>query len=134
MWSDIERAFDNLKIIWKIVSHPIEIWSLLDNTAIRITTTLILHNVVVSDRMMGDVNMRYNPANLVDDFWNFQMATLTQTAPEVEVVIEHATPQSVCDVFVVAGRWESLANEAEHSRLCSALMQKIINRFYVSDN
>ncbi len=74
---------------------------------------------------MGDVNMRYNPANLVDDFWNFQMATLAQTAPEVEVLVEHKTPQSVCDVVAVAGHWESLANEAEHSRLHSALMQKI---------
>ncbi len=53
------------------------------------------------------------------------MATLTQTAPEVEVLVDHTTPQSVCDVVAVAGHWESLANEAEHSHLCSALMQKI---------
>ncbi len=90
-------------------------------------TALILHNVVISDHVMGDVNMRYNPANGVEDFGNFQMATLAQTAPEVEVVVEHTTPQSVYDVVAIAGRWESLANEAEHRRLCSALMQKINN-------
>ncbi len=27
---DIERAFGNLKIMWKFASHPIEIWSLND--------------------------------------------------------------------------------------------------------
>ncbi len=72
----------------------------------------------------------------MDDFGNFQMATLTQTAFEVEVVVvvEHTTPQSVCDAIAVAGCWESLDNEAEHSHLHSALMQKIVNRFYVSDN
>ena len=61
----------------------------------------------------------------MDDFGNFQMAKLTQTAPEVEVVVEHTIPQSVCDVVAVAGHWESLANKAEHGRLCFALMQKI---------
>ncbi len=110
--------------MWKFYSCTIKIWSV-NHIARRILTALILHNDVVSDHVMGDVNMRYNPANLVDDFWNFQMATLTKTAPEVEVVVEHTTPQSVCDVVAVAGRWESLANEAEHSCLCSALIRKI---------
>ncbi len=121
---NIERAFGNLKIMWKFVSCPIEIWSLTD-IAIRILTVLILHNVVVSDHVMDDMNMQYNPANLVENFGNFQMATLTQTAPEVEVVVEHTTPQSFCDVVAVSGHWKPLANEAEHSRLHSEFMRKI---------
>ncbi len=44
---DTERAFGNLKIMWKFVSHPIEIRRLKD-IARRISTELILHNVVVS--------------------------------------------------------------------------------------
>ena len=115
-WKHVERAFGNLKVMWKFVSCPIKIGSLND-IARRILTALILHNVDVSDCVMGDVNMRYNPANLLGDFDNFETATLTQTAPEVEVVVEHISPQFVCDVVAVACRWESLANEAEHSRL-----------------
>ena len=109
--------------MWKFVSCPINIWILHDIER-RILTALILHNVVVSDHVMGDVNMRYNPVNVVDDFSNFQMATLTQTAPEVAVVVEHITPESVCDVVAVAGHWESLGNKAEHNHLCSGLIRK----------
>ena len=52
------------------------------------------------------------------------MTTLSQTTPDEEVVVENTIQQSVCDVFAVAGHWELLANEEEHSHLCSALMQK----------
>ena len=54
-WKDIERAFGDLKIMWKFVSHPIEIWSLND-IAGRISTAMILHNIVVSDCVMNDVH------------------------------------------------------------------------------
>ena len=112
---DIERAFGNLKIMWKFVSRPIEIWNLNDIASI-ISTALILHN-----------NSRYNPAHRIDDLGDFEIANLQQNAHEVEVIVDHGIPQSVCEVVAAAGRWESLANEEEHSRLRSALMQKIIN-------
>ncbi len=88
-------------------------------------TVLILHSVVVSDCVMGDVTVRYNPA--VDDFGNFHMATLPQTLSEVELVVKNTIPQPVYDVVAVAGNLESLANEEEHSHLCSVLRQKIYN-------
>ena len=113
---DIERAFGNLKITWKFVSRPIEIWNLND-IASRMSTALILHNIVVSDRVMGDVNSRYNRAHRIDDLGDFEMATLQRTALEVEVIVDNGIPQSVCDVVAVAGCWESLANKEEHSRL-----------------
>ncbi len=91
------------------------------------STALILHNVVVSDRVMGDVNLRYNPTHTIDDLGNFQMVNLPQTTPEVEVIVDNEIPQSVCDVVAVAGCWESPANEDEHSHLHSALMQNIFN-------
>ena len=123
---DIERAFGTLKIMWKFVSRPIEICNLND-IASRMLTALILHNIVVSDHIMGDVNSRYNPAHRIDGLGDFEMANLQQTAPEVEVIVDNGIPQSGCDVVAVAGCWESLANEEEHSRLQSVLMQKIIN-------
>ena len=69
-WKDVERALVTSKIMWKFVSHPIKMWSL-KNIARRILTALILHNVVISNRVMGDMNKQDNPANLVDDFGNF---------------------------------------------------------------
>ncbi len=67
MWQEatrkeIERAFGNLKIMWMFVSCSIKILSLND-IASRTLTALILHNIVVSDCVMGDVNSRYNPAH-----------------------------------------------------------------------
>ncbi len=53
---DSQRAFGNLKIMWKFVSCPIEIWSLND-IARRISAALIFSNVIVSDCVMDDVNM-----------------------------------------------------------------------------
>ncbi len=120
---DIEWVFSIVKIMWKFDSRPIKIWSLND-IARRISTALILCNVIVSDCVMDDVHMQYNPAHLVDNFSNFQMATLPQITPDVEVVVDHMIPQSICDVVAVAGHWESLADEEEHSCLCSALIQK----------
>ncbi len=72
--------------------------------------------------MVDDVNMQYNPANLVDDFGNFKMGTRPKSMPEVEVIVENKIPQSVCDVVAVDGCWESLAEEEKYSCLCSAFM------------
>ena len=67
---DIKRAFGNLKILWKFVSRPMEIWSLND-IANQITTALVLHNIVVTDRVMGNINQRYNPAATEENFCDF---------------------------------------------------------------
>ncbi len=99
---DIERAFGNLKIMWKFVFCPINIWNIKD-IASRMSTALILHDVVVSDHVMGDVNSRYNLADTIDDLGNFQMTNLPQTTPEVEVIVDNEISQSVCDVVAVAG-------------------------------
>ncbi len=49
---------------------PIEIWNLSD-IANQIMTALILHNVVVSDHVMGDVNRQYNQAKSTESFGGF---------------------------------------------------------------
>ncbi len=53
---DIKWAFGNLKIMWKFVSRPIKIWNSNDN-ARRISTALILCNIILSNHVMDDVNM-----------------------------------------------------------------------------
>ncbi len=57
------------------MSRPIEIWNLND-IASRMSTALILHNIVVSDHVMGDVNSRYNPAHRIDNLGDFEIANL----------------------------------------------------------
>ena len=66
------------------------------------STALILHNIVVSDCVMGDMNLRYNPAHRINDLGDFKMANQQQPAPEVEVIVDNGIPQSVCDVVTVA--------------------------------
>ena len=73
---------------------------------------------------MGDVNTRYNPANSVDDFSIFK-APLPQIAPEIGDDVENPIPQAAYDMVAVAGHWEELADEEEHSHVCSALMRSM---------
>lgn len=59
---DIERGFGVLQGQWKWLAYPIHA---LDTRILsrRLKTCLILHNMNVSDRIMGDVNLTYNPCH-----------------------------------------------------------------------
>ncbi len=133
MRKDIEHAFGNLKILWKFVCCPIEIWSLND-IADYITTSLILHNIVVADRVMGDEpNKRYDPSKTIEDLGDFNHVAETPypslgDGDDIDLDQEvGGLPQSVCDCVAANGRWEALANEREHSHLRDALMKQISN-------
>ncbi len=65
-WDGI-LEFENIA---EIFLHPIEIWNLSD-IGHWTMITLILHNVFVSDRVMGDVNRQYNPEESTEDFVKF---------------------------------------------------------------
>ncbi len=116
-----------------------EIWSLND-IANRITTALILHNIVVADCVMGDINQRYNPAATEENLGDF-IPNNTQHVPQTDIdnndnndnqttgndaegTENNTVPQSVRDVVAVMGRWESLMDEEEHTRLRNALIDK----------
>ena len=58
---DIERAFGVLQFRWQCVSRPIFLMNLA-HVRQMVTAAIILHNMGVSDRVMGDVRARYNPA------------------------------------------------------------------------
>ncbi len=74
---DIEHAFGNLKILWKFVCCPIEIWSLNDIED-QITTFCILTNIVVADWVMGnDPNVQYNPSKTIKDHGDFSHVAQT---------------------------------------------------------
>jgi hypothetical protein len=50
---DVERALGNLKSRWQFAVHPILLHKIKDIAA-RMTTCLILHNILVGERVMED--------------------------------------------------------------------------------
>jgi hypothetical protein len=63
---DIERAFGALKAQWQILARPIMLHTLLE-IAKRASTCFILHNMLVSDRVMRVCRLLYDdPAELVN--------------------------------------------------------------------
>jgi hypothetical protein len=63
---DIERAFGVLKGRWQVLARPIQLHKP-DEIALRATCCFILHNMLVSDRVMNnDVNARYKPTEGLD--------------------------------------------------------------------
>ena len=61
---DIERAFGVLQCRWKAMATPIQSMGL--KMATNVTACcVILHNMCVSDRIMGDVYARYDPSKEV---------------------------------------------------------------------
>ena len=54
----IERAFGILKERWQWVDRPILLRDV-QEISLRMNTCLVLHNICVSDRVMGDVNLSY---------------------------------------------------------------------------
>jgi hypothetical protein len=57
---DIERAFGVLQCKWKVLSYPIHTKNT-DSIAKLMECCTILHNMAVSDRVMGDPGARYCP-------------------------------------------------------------------------
>jgi hypothetical protein len=63
---DVERAFGVFQCKFKAVANPIHI---IDpkKIGVMVRACLILHNMDVSDRVMGDVNRRYEPGSVEQD-------------------------------------------------------------------
>jgi hypothetical protein len=57
---DIERAFGNLQAKFQVMAVPMRSHSLSDCADVT-ACCLILHNMTVSDRVMGDPRAKYKP-------------------------------------------------------------------------
>jgi hypothetical protein len=114
---DIERAFGVLKGMWQYLDRPIHSHSLIDISA-RVTTCVILHNMLVSDRIMGDYIADYNPAH-----------TLEQEEMQVEQPIGGigvaGAPPAVVGLLTKRDRFKDLADKEQHARLHQALMDHL---------
>jgi Plant transposon protein len=128
---DIERAFGVLQAKWKAVANPIH---LIDLKAIAnmMATCIVLHNMCVSDRVMGDVHARYRPSSGVAQ----EKASDVEDLPTAQVpppptgvhVVPAATGIDSFDARLartIADReeWKALKNHEEWSRLQAALIQ-----------
>ena len=133
---DIERSFGIMKSVWKFTANDILLHNLNDISN-RMTTCLILHNVVVADRIMGNVALRYDPAHCLDEDvenWNNEPLNLS-TREESEM---HEREESSADLLSrtdaakkfanARNRWRELSDKNEHGRLVRALMNHVEKR------
>jgi hypothetical protein len=132
---DIERAFGMLKGVWQFISRPIHLMNL-EDIGKRVQTCLILHNVLVCDRVMEEVGDDYNPVavyeedgfeiNQPDDLFEVQRHSGAQYNSQsivndnLEENQEH--PTTVIELVTKRERWAGLNKKMDHNRLHDALM------------
>jgi hypothetical protein len=123
---DIERAFGVLKGTWQFTAKPIQLRNL-KKISNRVTTCLILHNILVSDRVMGGPEDTYDPSFSV-----------------LEEIVDVQQPRDLLDVQARSNlnykadvhpnlvtrrdRWLALSDTEEHRRLYCALLNKFGNK------
>jgi hypothetical protein len=142
---DVERAFGVFQAKFQAMARPILLHKL-EEIALKVTSCMILHNMCVSDRIMGDVNMRYNPAYSVtgraeeveeveqpDDLEEVQEKMSEKVnnrnpnnAQPVSTGIHHLPPDAI-EALTDKARWEDLICVDQHNRLVSALMDLALN-------
>jgi Plant transposon protein len=62
---DVERVFGVLKGTWQFLDRPILLHKLTE-ISLRTTCCIILHNMLVADRCMGDCRATYRPSCIID--------------------------------------------------------------------
>jgi hypothetical protein len=128
---DIERAFGILQAKFQWIARPIHLHNLTDISN-RVAACLILHNMLVSDRIMdGDVNARYNPSHSLEEDLEAG-ATVEQdehmVALQERIPRGHKTRTGVMNMQSDAARlsidkdiWNDLTDVKEHARLHVAI-------------
>lgn len=131
----IERAFGILKEKFKWVENSIQLFDLQD-ISMRMSTCLILHNMCVSERIMGNPSLSYkadfnltnlrphevveNPEDL-EDFDSF-----IPGGPTAVIGIERLSMEAQEWILNREKNWKQLVNAQEHCRLLDAL-QDLVN-------
>ena len=129
---DIERAFGVLQAKWQFVARPIHLHALKD-IATRVASCLILHNMCVCDRVMGEPGIRYNPAHNIEEMDGVEA---TVQPPDLQQVQGGLLPQeeapmvgigkdkNAVSVLTRRKHWNDLKDLDEHIRLHAALMER----------
>ena len=121
---DIERGFGVLQRCFQFTARPIQ-GHFLKGIGNRLRTCLILHNMIVSDRVMGgNPRQRYKPSHMYHDAARENI----QQPPNLQQVQAHHggvfVPPPVLPVTpeYVEGLWHNLQDANEHMRLFEALL------------
>jgi len=113
---DIERAFGVLQCQFQFMKNPMKLMSL---SAIgdRVQTCLILHNMGVSDRVMGSIDVTYDPAFLGD-----YEAPISEN---MSLIVEQEKAEAHLDssTNAIDNRWKNLTDEVQHKRLFEAILK-----------
>lgn len=128
---DIERAFGVLQAKWQCVARPMHQIEL-QNVGARMAACLILHNMCVSDRVMGDVRANYDPSATVCSDESVieypgdvrEIQGTTRNCDRSTTGISNVSRRSV-QTLTRQERWLDLENKDEHSRLFNALVDEI---------
>lgn len=120
---DIERAFGNLQNCWHWVRYPIQQLYLKDIST-RLASCIILHNMIVSDRIMGDVNATYDPSfQIGQDIANEEPTYDNLISVENNMNNNTTGMEGLNEVSrnLIANEWKSLTNVEENKRLYQAI-------------
>jgi len=131
---DIERAFGVLQSKFQFVARPIHLFKV-DDISKRIGTCIILHNMCVSDRVMGDVRPVYNPAASIEeeDDWNIEnpeeIVLVQQQTGDGNTILNsvgiHVAPQYIVDYIARLDRFNNLRDAGDHAKLMHAIVNVI---------
>jgi hypothetical protein len=123
---DIERAFGVLQCKWKVLSFPIHA---IDRGAIAnmVGTCIILHNMAVSDRVMGSVEKAYVPSQMAeketagDVFDCDSVVNQTRNVRTVATAVATFAPE-LASTIAEREEWKMLKDPEEWARLQRALI------------
>ena len=127
----IERAFGILKERWQWVERPIQLRDV-QEISLRMNTCLILHNICVSDRVMGgDVTQSYKPDYDLTNLRPHERLDLAQDTDQFQAFVPRGESPIVGNrnmseeamewILSRDMNWNRLVNEDEYYRLFHAL-------------
>lgn len=135
---DIERAFGVLQCKFKVLSYPIHTIDM-GGLSCLVTTCLVLHNMAVSDRVMGDPSLRYCPRvdsdynvlaedDAVDDMYGGGRGDCkdgggnNNQRTKVSTTTLAAMDEQLAKTVATRTEWAALKDDAEWSRLQYSLI------------
>ena len=139
---DIERAFGVLKGTWQFLARPIMGMNMEDIHA-KVTCCIILHNILVSDRVMGDCRATYKPDHVLEEEEvtvqqpydlrevqaTYDLRTPTRATTTTTAAVNSSLPASVEQLMTRTERFKDLQDKDEYVRLHTALMSKFGGRW-----
>jgi hypothetical protein len=143
---DIERAFGVLQAKFQCLARPILLRALYRIEAM-VTCALILHNMCVSDRVMGDTRARYNPSHNVmpstadadvedveypGDFDEISTRRRRNQLRRGAVTGIEFADEEVRELLLRKNRWKALHDKNELARLHTALM-RVLGLQYIAN-